>query len=254
VSELGGAIARSRARALACATLCTLGLACAPASGPGDRLYREGDLHGALESWRAADEDELAARIVSVQRELDRRAASYIESARALEEQGRLAESVLDYRLALALRPEDTGTLDHVQELARRAVSERAALLDSYRLVRARGDLGAARDALQQLRDLDPFEPAYQTEELRLGQAIADERLRRRERIREEQAARVEALVESGRAAFSEERLEDAVDHWRRALLIDPDNERIQAYISRARKQLESLERLRAEPEAEAAP
>jgi hypothetical protein len=35
-------------------------------------------------------------------------------------------------------------------------------------------------------------------------------------------------------------------------LLIDPENERLRAYISRAERQLENLERLRAEPESTA--
>lgn len=224
-----------------------LALGCAATGGSGDLLYRAGDLRGALESWRAEDPDALATRIAAVERELDARADAYVASARELEAQGRLAESILDYRLALDLRPHDAEILDHVQELARRAVAERAALHDSYRLVRARGDLQAARTALQRLRDLDPFEPAYQSEERRLRADLAEEQRRRRERIRQEQAARVASLVEAGRAAFSEERLEDALELWRRALLIDPENERIQAYLQRAERQLETLERLRSD-------
>ena len=45
----------------------------------------------------------------------------------------------------------------------------------------------------------------------------------------------------------SDEKLETALELWRRALLIDPENERIQAYIARAERQLETLEQLRAE-------
>ena len=58
-------------------------------------------------------------------------------------------------------------------------------------------------------------------------------------------------LIEAGRVAFGDDRLEAALSLWRRALLIDPENERIQAYIARAERQLENLERLRAEPDAE---
>ena len=64
----------------------------------------------------------------------------------------------------------------------------------------------------------------------------------------------VQGLVEAGREAFGEERLDAALDYWRRALLIDPENERIQAYIARAERQLENLERLRETPRAEDAP
>jgi len=113
--------------------------------------------------------------------------------------------------------------------------------------VRARGDLAAAEPALEKLRRLDPFEPAYQIEELRLRAVIAEERRARRERARAARAAQVESLVEAGRAAFGDEQLETALDLWRRALLIDPENERIQAYIARAERQLETLEQLRAE-------
>jgi tetratricopeptide (TPR) repeat protein len=115
--------------------------------------------------------------------------------------------------------------------------------------VRARGDLAAAEPALEKLRQLDPFEPAYQSEELRLRAVIEEERRARRERARVARAAQVESLVEAGRAAFGVEQLETALDLWRRALMIDPENERIQAYIGRAERQLESLEQLRAERE-----
>ena len=66
--------------------------------------------------------------------------------------------------------------------------------------------------------------------------------------------ALMKRLVEAGREAFGEERLDAALDYWRRALLIDPENERIQAYIARAERQLESLERLRDTPRSESTP
>ena len=225
-----------------------LWLACAAKVDPGEERYRAGDLRGAIESWRSADDDAFEPRIAAVEAELAQRARSYIESARAYEAEGRLAESVLDYRLALALRPDDTETLAHVQQLSRAVATQRAELLDAYRQVRARGDLAAATEALARLRKLDPFEPAYETEEHRLQAAIAEEWRRRHERAREEREAQVESLVEAGRAAFGEEQLETALDLWRRALLLDPQNERVQAYIARAERQLETLDRLRAQP------
>jgi tetratricopeptide (TPR) repeat protein len=216
----------------------------------GEKRYRAGDLHGALEIWRRSDDPEAATRAADVQSELERRVREHIASAQALEEQGRLAESILDYRLALALRPDDHETLDHVQRLARELVDTKETLLASYQKVRAQGDLDAAKAALEHLRALDPLEPRFETEERRLQAALAEQRRRRRARIHEEQAARVDALVEAGRSAFRDEQLETAIDLWRRALLIDPENERIQAYIGRAERQLEALERLRGEPEA----
>ena len=59
----------------------------------------------------------------------------------------------------------------------------------------------------------------------------------------------VEVLIDDGRRAFREEDLQLALDLWRRALLIDPENERAEAYVDRAERQLENLERLRSEPE-----
>jgi tetratricopeptide (TPR) repeat protein len=134
-----------------------------------------------------------------------------------------------------------------VQQLARDAVTQRAALLDAYREIRARGDLAAAQPALEKLRRLDPFEPAYQSEEIRLASAIADDKRVKREKARAARAAQVESLVEAGRTAFGDEQLETALDLWRRALLIDPENEKIQAYIARAERQLQTLEQMRAE-------
>ncbi len=236
--------------ALAAASAITaLTAGCAkPLPDPGESLYRAGDLRGAVDAWRASGNPALAPRIASVEAELDARADGYVESARALESEGRLAESMLDYRLSLTLRPDDAETLDHVQVLARQMVSQRAQLLDSYREVRAKGDLVGAKNALETLRRLDPFEPAYETEERRLAAAIDEQWRIRRARAREARAAQVESLVEAGRAAFGEEKLETALDLWRRALLIDPDNERLQAYIASAERQLQTLEQLRAHP------
>jgi tetratricopeptide (TPR) repeat protein len=231
------------AAALACALLC----GCAASGERGELLYSAGDLRGAIDSWRSADAKRLAPRIAEVETELAGRVQRYVANARELEREGRLAEALLDYRLALELQPDDAETLAHVQQLARDAVAQRSALLDAYREVRARGDLAAAEPALAKLRRLDPIEPAYQIEEERLRGAIEDERRARRERARAARAAQVESLVEAGRTAFGDEKLETALDLWRRALLIDPDNERIQAYIARAERQLETLEQLRAE-------
>ena len=61
-------------------------------------------------------------------------------------------------------------------------------------------------------------------------------------------ASTVPTLLEAGRDAFRQEDLQSALDHWRLALLVDPDNERIIAYIARAEQQLQNLEQLRADP------
>ena len=59
----------------------------------------------------------------------------------------------------------------------------------------------------------------------------------------------VDALIEEGRAAFRDEDLDSALESWSRALLVDPSNERAKAYVARARRQLQNLERLRSEPD-----
>jgi Flp pilus assembly protein TadD len=59
----------------------------------------------------------------------------------------------------------------------------------------------------------------------------------------------VDVLIEEGRTHFRNEDLQSALDSWQRALLIDPGNERAQAYAARAVRQLENLERLRSEPD-----
>jgi tetratricopeptide (TPR) repeat protein len=59
----------------------------------------------------------------------------------------------------------------------------------------------------------------------------------------------VEILIEEGRTHFRNEDLQSALDSWQRALLVDPGNERAQAYAERAVRQLGNLERLRSEPD-----
>ena len=58
----------------------------------------------------------------------------------------------------------------------------------------------------------------------------------------------VPALIETGRRHFEAEELQSALDEWRRALRIEPDNAQALEYVSRAETLLENLEQLRAEP------
>jgi len=234
-------------------------LGCTTPLAEGERLYREGDRHAALAAWRSVAPSErdypaVSARVEQVAQELQALVVRYVDDARQLESEGRLAESIIDYRLALELQPDDTATLDHVQQLARELAQRKAALADEYQRVLARGDLEIASESLQRLRTLDPFDPHFETEERQLRAALNSEWHQRRARYRARLAGEVQGLIEAGREAFGEERLDAALDYWRRALLIDPDNERIQAYIARAERQLENLERLRETPRTERAP
>jgi tetratricopeptide (TPR) repeat protein len=245
---MGKALAAAGRALLAAAALLAVG--CATPVLEGERRYREGDRRGALEIWRSVakgDPDYAAAadRAARVQDELIQLRVGYIESARRLESDGRLAESVLDYRLALALRTDDLSTLAHVQQLARQLASRKRSLAAEYQRVLDRGDLEGARQSLARLRALDPFDPEFETEERQLTDALNAQWRRQRALYREQRAGKVEGLVDAGRAAFREERLDAALDLWRQALLIDPENERIQAYIARTERQLENLERLR---------
>ena len=67
--------------------------------------------------------------------------------------------------------------------------------------------------------------------------------------LRRQLASEVDPLIEAGRRQFRNEDLQPALDLWRRALLIDPDNERALAYVDRAERGIENLERLRSEPD-----
>lgn len=235
--------------------LLALLMGCATPLEVGEQHYREGDRRGALETWRSVREDHrqheaIAARIAAVEEELERLTVGYKESARRGEEEGRLAESILDYRLALELQPDDVATMAHVQRLARELAARKATEREEYDRLLAEGDLDAAQSALAGLRTLDPFDPEYETEERQLQAALRAEYRRRQAEARRRQAGEVEALVESGRAAFRDEQLQTALDLWRRALLMDPENERLMAYIARAERQLANLERLRADPAA----
>jgi len=349
---------------IACALLALSWVGCGTPLTAGERLYREGDRLAALETWRAVPEDDpghekAQERIAVVEEEFHQLVVRYKQRARYFEAKERLAESIINYRLALKLQPGDAETLAHVQDLARKVVRERLALRTQYRADFEAGDLAKAGAGLEQLRTLDPFDPELQAEERELhaglqqsitqllavgrrgfsdGNHLAAERafrsvlavdrnnesargylsyietirLASREaggepaafeppeafasdaeiraegfhqnalaaegsgdrfaaishdlqalhafaghagarqhlaETRRQLAPQVDALIEEGRTHFRNEDLQSALDSWRRALLVDPGNERAQAYAERAVRQLENLERLRSEPE-----
>jgi tetratricopeptide (TPR) repeat protein len=349
----------------ASAALLALAVAgCATTLESGERLYREGDRLGALEVWRAASEDDpahpqIAARIAVVEEEFTQLVVRYKKRASYFEAKDRLAESILNYRLALKLQPDDDATLAHVQQLARTLAARKAELKAAYRESLAAKDLAAARLGLDRLRTLDPFDPQLETDQRQLDDALRAEvtrgltagrrgfssgNYRRAERafravlaldpenesargylsyiatirrespptgggpaafdasepfatdaeiraegfyqnglaseqtgdfytairhylraldansghrsagrqladLRRRLAGEVDPLIEAGRSQFRNEDLQSALDLWRRALLIAPGNQRARAYIARAQRQLENLERLRAEPD-----
>ncbi len=349
---------------IACALLALSWVGCGTPLAAGERLYREGDRLAALETWRAIPEDDAGhekaqERIAVVEEEFHQLVVRYKQRARYFEAKERLAESIVNYRLALKLQPDDAETLAHVQDLARKVARERLALKAQYRADFEAGYLAKAGASLERLRTLDPFDPELQAEEHELreglqqsitkllavgrrgfsdGNHLAAERafqsviaidpnnesargylsyietIRRASQteggepaafeppevfaseaeiraegfhqnalaaedsgdlfaaighdqraldafaghagarqhlaeIRRQLAPQVDALIEEGRTHFRNEDLQSALDSWQRALLVDPGNERAQAYAARAVRQLENLERLRSEPD-----
>ncbi|MCH8084537.1 MAG: hypothetical protein IH885_09915 [Myxococcales bacterium] len=349
---------------IACALIALSWAGCGTPLAAGERLYREGDRLAALETWRAIPEDEAGhdkalERIAIVEEEFHQLVVRYKQRARYFEAKERLAESIINYRLALKLQPDDAETLAHVQDLAREVARERLALKAQYRADFEAGHLAKAGASLKELRTLDPFDPELQVEERELhaglqqsirkllavgrrgfseGNHLAAERafqsvlaidpnnesargylsyietIRRASqtaggepaafeppeafasdaeiraegfhqhalaaeasgdhfaaighdlqalnafaghagarqhlaKTRRELAPQVDVLIEEGRTHFRNEDLQSALDSWQRSLLVDPGNERAQAYAARAVRQLENLERLRSEPD-----
>ena len=292
------------------AALALLGLfGCVTPLEQGEARYRAGDRRGALEIWRSAPaylrSSEVEKRISDVESEFAELVRGYQESAAKHEQEGGLAEALLDRRLALLLEPGDKDAWARVQKLAREFAARRAELEADYRgrlrsgdleaaqaaLVRLRaldpfepefeieerqlqaelirehvkrkaelgaqyrrqvalGDLQAARASLLELRTIDPFDPELEIEERQLEAGLALEWRRQRLRARGEQGEEeVQGLIEAGRTAIAEERLETALVLWRQAQRIDPDNERVRAYIERAERELGRLEQLRDQPD-----
>ncbi len=341
-----------------------LALACTTPLELGERRYQEGDPLAALGVWRSVKSDQFEyeaaqKRIAQVEQEFGQLVRFYKKRASYYEERERLAESVLNYRLALRLQQEDRATLAHVQQLVRRLASEREAKRVELREAFARGDLAAASRALEKLRGLDPFSPETTNDARQLEAALAAEierrlargrrgfssgdhaaaeqafqsaleldasnetaqgylsfieRIREQDRVtsatrvanpepravrasdseiraeglfrnalaaerrgdgfeairwdiralgadpqhsrarrhlaglRERMRPDVDGLLESGRRQFQQEDLQAALDLWRRALLIDPNNAEAREYAARAEQLLENLDRLRGAP------
>lgn len=197
-------------------------LACTTPLAEGERLYREGDRLGALESWRAISDGsfeyaESQNRIALVEAESDGLVTRYKQRARYFEGKERLAESILDYRLALKLQPDDSENLAHVQALARTLADRKVALGEQYDTALAASDLATARERLDQLRTLDPFDPALHTEERALNDAIRPV---------------VTQGLAAGRRLFIAGDLQAAKQRFQSVLELAPDNETAQGYIS----------------------
>jgi tetratricopeptide (TPR) repeat protein len=188
----------------------------------GERRYREGDRVAALEIWRSVDRESLYYRGVQqrtqeVENESARLVAQFKKRGSYYEGKGRLAESVLNYRLALQLRPDDRATLDHVQILVRSLAARIDETRSDYAEAYEAGDLIAARSHLAALRTLDPFDPRLASDERHL-----DETLQRR----------VEPALARGRRAFSSGDFRSAERAFDQVLELDPENETARGNLS----------------------
>ena len=204
-------------------SLLLLGLAaCTAPLERGERFYREGDPLRALETWRATPESDaeyarVQERIGVVLREYERLVTRYKRRAAYYEQQDRMAESLLNYRLALKLQPGDAATLDHVQGLARELAARKAELESRYREAFASHDLPRAHELLSELRRIDSFDPALETEERELDLALR---------------AELERRLAAGKSGFRSGNYQAARRAFRDVLRLDPDDERAQGYLS----------------------
>jgi len=206
------------------AALAALGavLACTTPLERGERRYREGDRLGALEIWREAPADATNAarielRIEAVEQEFEQLVVRYKKRGRYYERKDRLAESILNYRLALRVEDDDPESLRHVQELARvldaRKRESRKALGEAL----AAGELGKARAELAEMRRLDPFDSKLETVERQLDDALR---------------AEVDRLLARGRRGFTSGNYQTARTAFTSVLELEPENDSAQGYLS----------------------
>ena len=216
--------------------LLSLLTACAVPLERGEALYRQGDPVGALELWRdvqpdSKDWEPARARITAVSGELQRALARYEKRAQFFEGEGRLAEAVLYYRLALVIDPERRETLDRVQQLVRTLQTQ--VELERTALARAldEGRLREASARAQRLERLDPFDPSIRIE------------------IRQTRAAKgaeVQRMLEQGKRAYAAGNRDAARASFEALLALDARNERALGYLSYIRRfeQLEAQRQL----------
>lgn len=207
--------------AFGCALLATLS-GCASPYEHGDRLYSQGDVAGALAAWReitpkSGEYARAHARLETVESDLASSLVRYEKRAEFFEDEGRLSEAVLYYRLALKLDPDRPQTLARTQSLYRelraKESEERARLAAAL----AAGSLREANESAEKLQRLDPFDPAIQIE------------LRQ---VRAETGAQVLRFLEDGKRAYAVGDRAGARTAFERVLELDGENEAALGYLS----------------------
>jgi len=225
------------------APLTVWALACTTPYELGTTLYREGDIRGALETWRsipAQDGDHGAAQtqISVVEAEFRRMLTRYEKRGLYYEGEGRLAEALLSYRLALKLDPEQPKLLGRVQELVRTLDTEQRQTLERMRASLEAGKLQAAGQDAQRLERLNPFSPGVQVEIRQVRAALGEEVLR---------------FLEAGKASYPEAPRR-AQRRFEQVLALDPGNETALGYLSYIQERAQPrAEKADAEPETAAA-
>ena len=207
--------------ALLCALVVSL-VGCAGAYENGERLYSQGDVAGALSAWRgipqtSGEYPRAHARLEMVEAELSSSLARYEKRAEFFEDEGRLSEAVLYYRLALKLDPDRPQTLARTQSLYRQLraseTKERAKLAAAL----AAGSLQQANESAERLQVLDPFDPGIQIE------------LRQ---VRAETGAQVLRFLEDGKRAYAFGDRTGARTAFEHVLELDAENEAALGYLS----------------------
>jgi tetratricopeptide (TPR) repeat protein len=204
---------------------CVLAVAAAGCTTPlelGERRYREGDALGALQIWRevtpsATYYPRVRHRIDAVEQEFRQLVVRYEKRASYYERQGRLAESILNYRLALRLEPDQHDTLDHVQELARTLDASKHDAKSALRQNLDAGRLAAARENLLALRTLDPFDSELETVSRQVDDALQE---------------KLETLLARGRRGFTSGDYGKSRSAFEEALVLDPQSESALGYLA----------------------
>ena len=177
---------------------------------------------GALSAWRgvpttSSEYARAHARLEAVEAELASSLARYEKRAEFFEDEGRLSEAVLYYRLALKLDPDRPQTLARTQSLYRelraKETEERARLAAAL----AAGSLREANETADHLQRLDPFDPAIQIE------------LRQ---VRAETGAQVLRFLEDGKRAYALGDRAGARTAFEHVLELDGENEAALGYLS----------------------
>jgi len=196
--------------------------ACTTPLEAGERHYRDGDRLAALETWRSIDEDSFyfeaaQRRIMEVEGEFQQLVVRHQQRARYFERKDRLAEAILNWRIAAKLDPDDAQALARAQELSRELATRKANAQQRFDDAFESRDWSGTRASLDELRTLDPFDPRFARDESRFEGAIRGE---------------VESKLAAGRKAFAEGAYARAEKELQAVLVLDPSNESAQGYLS----------------------